>query len=93
MLFGEGVMTAPKAHTGPADPLSEPFAELPLEMSAVLVDMRISMAAIAAIKPGSVLPVAVARNVPLRVGDKTIATGSVGAADDRVAIRITQAFA
>lgn len=92
-LFGGTATLAPKPVHETADPLSEPFAALPIELSAVLVDMRISMAAIAAIEPGTILPVAVARAVPLRIGDQTIATGSVGAADDRVAIRITQAFA
>ncbi|MEP7222271.1 MAG: FliM/FliN family flagellar motor switch protein [Novosphingobium sp.] len=87
-----GNSTAP-AKAAKASPFDEPFADLPLELSAVLVDMRISMATIAAIQPGSVLPVSVARNVPLKIGGKTIATGSVGDSDDRVAIRITQAFA
>jgi flagellar motor switch protein FliM len=39
-----------------------------------------------------VLPVSVARAVPLRVGETTIAHGSVGAVDERVAVQITQAF-
>jgi flagellar motor switch protein FliM len=92
LLFGDGAGTVPQIDRDRADPNSEPFSGLPLELSAVLVDMRISMATIAAIQPGTVLPVAVARNVPLRIGGRTIATGSVGAADDRVAILITQAF-
>jgi len=75
-----------------ADPLAEPFAGLPLELSAVLVDMKMSMSALAALEPGTVLPVAVARHVPLRLGGLTIATGTVGAADDRVALQITSAF-
>ena len=89
-LFGAG--PAPRDNAA-CSPFDQPFADLPLELSAVLVDMRISMAVIAAIQPGSVLPVSVARHVPLKIGGKTIATGSVGDADDRVAIRVTQAFA
>nr|WP_268958963.1 FliM/FliN family flagellar motor C-terminal domain-containing protein [Novosphingobium aerophilum] len=75
-----------------ADPLSEPFGDLPLQLSAILVDMRMSMATVAAIEPGMVLPVAVARQVPLRLGQATVATGTVGAADDRVALQIRTAF-
>lgn len=75
-----------------ADPLSAPFADVPLELAAVLVDMRMSMATLAALEPGAVLPVAVARQVPLRLGQTVVATGTVGAADDRVALQILSAF-
>jgi flagellar motor switch protein FliM len=54
--------------------------------------MNMPMAAMAAIEVGQVLPVSVARAVPLRLGRVTVATGSVGAADDRVALQITSAF-
>lgn len=90
-LFGAAPRHTP-APRAAADPLALPFAELPLELSAVLVDMRLPMATVAALEPGMVLPVAVARAVPLRLGRLTIATGSVGAADDRVALQITSAF-
>lgn len=75
-----------------ADPLSAPFADVPLELAAVLVDMHMSMATLAALEPGAVLPVAVARQVPLRLGQTVVATGTVGAADDRVALQILSAF-
>lgn len=91
-LFGAAPRKPAAARPGPADPLSAPFADLPLELSAVLVDMRMAMATLAAIEPGQVLPVAVARQVPLRIGERTIATGTVGAADDCVALQITAAF-
>ena len=69
-----------------------PFADLPLPLSAVLVDMPVPFTTLTRLAVGQVLPVSVARNVPLRVGDQTIAHGSVGMADDRVAIQITRAF-
>ena len=80
-----------------ADPLARPFAEVPLGLSAVLVDMRLSMKVLAALRPGALLPIAVARQVPLRLADlsgdgPTLATGTVGAAEDRVALQITTAF-
>ena len=91
-LFGHGTR-APALH-GPgiraANPVAEPFAGVALPLTAMLVDMNISMAAIAALEPGQILTVAVARNVPLRIGNKTIASGSVGTQDDRIAIQLTQ---
>lgn len=90
-----GVMgSAPrgKPQPRPVDPLAEPFSTLPLPLRAVLVDMPMSMAVLAALEPGTVIPVSVARAVPLRIGNLTLATGSVGAADDRVALQITSAF-
>jgi len=79
-----------------ADPLAEPFAGIRLDCTAVLVDMRLSMKTVAALRPGAMLPVAVARQVPLRLADRSgegpvLATGTVGAAEDRVALQITSA--
>lgn len=95
LLYGAGKQTpARSAVAAPrsANPTDEPFGDLPLTVTAVIVDTRLTMAALAALRPGAMLPVSVARNVPLRIGDKTIATGTIGAVDDRVAIQITQAF-
>lgn len=92
-LFGEHERAAPKVERqSQPSPTDEPFADVPLTISAVLVDMRIGFSALSNLQPGQVLPVAVARSVPLKVGDKTIAHGTIGAMDDRVAVQITQAF-
>ncbi len=93
-LFGHGERPpAARSHRpGPADPASEPFADVPLQLTAVLVDMQIAVSAISQIRPGTILPVAVARSVPLRIGDKTIAHGTIGALDDRVAVQLTKTF-
>ncbi len=72
---------------------AEPFAGLPLPLSAVLVDMLVPFATIAALVPGQVLPVALARMVPIRIGEHRIAQGAIGALDDRVAIQLSHAFA
>lgn len=74
----------------PADPAREPFSELPLPLSARLVDMAVSLHAVSALEVGAVLPVAVARAVPLRIGERIVAHGSIGAQDDRVALKLTQ---
>ncbi|MCJ2183246.1 FliM/FliN family flagellar motor switch protein [Novosphingobium sp. 1949] len=71
---------------------AEPFASLTLEITAVLVDMPISMRRLSALKPGDVIPVPVARAVPLMAGGHIIATGTVGELDDKVAVQIGQAF-
>lgn len=92
-LFGEGKQTAPRAAARrAASPTDEPFCDVPLTVSAIVVDMRLAMSALADLRPGAVIPVSVARNVPLRIGDKTVAHGSIGAVDDRVAIQISQSF-
>ncbi|MCZ8172172.1 MAG: FliM/FliN family flagellar motor switch protein [Brevundimonas sp.] len=82
--------TPPRASSQTADPAAAPFADLPLPLSATLVDMRLSLSTVAALEPGMVLPVAVARAVPLAIGGTAIARGSVGAQDDRIAIKLTQ---
>jgi flagellar motor switch protein FliM len=78
------------APRGPASPHNAPFAELPIELSAVLVDMRLPLATVSALSVGQVLPVSIPRSVPLRIADRTCATGTIGALEDRVAIQISQ---
>lgn len=89
-LFGHGdrPATAPPARTS-ADPAAEPFGAVPLPLSAVLVEMQVPMATISTLEPGAVLPVAVARKVPLRIGGQTVAHGTVGALDDCAALQIS----
>ena len=87
-LIGENASRAPATPTA-ADPAAEPFADIPLELRAVLVDCEMPVATLAALEVGSVLPVAVARKVPLRIGARTIAHGSVGECDDRAALQIS----
>lgn len=75
-----------------ANPAEEPFGDMPLPVTAVLVDMRIGFSQLSALKAGDILPVAVARSVPLKIADTTIAHGTIGEVDDRVAVQITHAF-
>jgi flagellar motor switch protein FliM len=86
---GDGAL-AGSASPRPADPAAAPFAEVPLPLTATLVDMPVSLAAVAALEPGSVLSVAVARAVPLSIGGAIVARGAVGAQDDRIALKLTQ---
>ena len=74
----------------PADPASEPFAAMPLRLTAVLVDARLPLQAVSRLEPVQVLNLPIARQVPLVIGRRIIAHGTIGAVDDRVAIQITQ---
>ena len=67
-----------------------PFSDLPLSANATLVDMTVPLHRLATLAPGLVLPIMVARSVPLRVGEITIARGTVGQVDEQVALQITQ---
>jgi flagellar motor switch protein FliM len=66
--------------------------DAPLPLRATLVNMRMGVSRLSALKPGDVLPVSIARNVPLSVRGRVIAHGTVGEVDERVALQITQAF-
>ena len=81
--------TAPPRRA-PASPLDAPFAEMPLTVRAVLVDVPLPLSALSALEVGQVLAVPVARNVPLRIAESVIGHGTIGAVDDRVAIQLTQ---
>jgi flagellar motor switch protein FliM len=93
-LFGKPAPAAGKAAAKPAprQPGVAPFADLPLTVSAVVVDMAMPVSALSGLKAGDIIPVAVARSVPLMVGETCIARGTIGACDDRVAVQVTQAF-
>ncbi|MCJ2178262.1 FliM/FliN family flagellar motor switch protein [Novosphingobium album (ex Hu et al. 2023)] len=92
------VSTAPRhpvrrdARQGAPDPAAEPYGSMPVPVTAVLVDMTIGFSRLSSLKPGDVLPVAIARSVPLQVDGRTIATGTIGEVEDRVAVQIQQAF-
>lgn len=91
-LFANGERPPTSSEHAPADPRDQPFADVPLPLSAVLVDIRLPLAAISALEVGQILPVPVARAVPLRVAGQTIAHGTVGAVDDRLAVQLSQVF-
>ncbi|OYU33971.1 FliM/FliN family flagellar motor switch protein [Novosphingobium sp. PASSN1] len=81
---------APKRAAAPASPLDAPFAEMPLCVRAVLVDVPLPLSTLSALEVGQVLAVSVARSVPLRIGETLVGHGTIGAVDDRVALQLTQ---
>ena len=60
-----------------------------LPLRAVLVDVPMAISRIAQLAEGSMIPVALQRNVPVLIGNTTIAHGTVGELDDRVAMELT----
>jgi flagellar motor switch protein FliM len=81
---------APRHDAAPASALDQPFAELPLTVRAVLVDVPLPLSTLSALEVGQVLAVPVARSVPLRIGEALVGHGTIGAVDDRVALQLTQ---
>src|SRR5690606_31566751 len=75
---------------GVVAPNAEPFAGIPLPLRAILIDMAMPVSTLANLAPGTVIPVSVARSVPLMVGDQVIGHGSVGSMDDRTALQLAR---
>ena len=53
------------------------------------VDVALPLSTISSLEVGQILSLPIARNIPVRVGKRTIAHGTLGSVDDRVAIQIT----
>lgn len=85
-----GVVERPPVRSAEPDPFALPYADMPLPVDALLVDVALPLSAISAFEVGQVLNLPIARSVPLRAGTRTIGHGSIGAVDDRVAIQLTQ---
>jgi len=88
-----GIATEPATpvrDVAPADPGGEPFAAMPLTITALLIDTRLPLHVVSQLEPGQVLNLPIARQVPLVAGKHGIGHGTIGAVDDRVAIQITR---
>jgi flagellar motor switch/type III secretory pathway protein FliN len=72
----------------PASGSRAPFAAIPLPLHVVLAEFDLSLARLQTLAPGDSVPLAMGRHVPLMVGDKVLAHGSIGTTDDRMAIRL-----
>lgn len=80
---GDKTQNAGPAHTSSLE-------DIPLPLRAVLVDMRMPLSALGTLAPGAVLPIALARKVPLSTGKTTLAHGLAGEIEDRAAIKLTE---
>lgn len=84
-----GAPAAPRSHA-PANPGDEPFAALPLTLTARLIDTRLPLRTISQLEPGQVLNLPIARQVPLLAGQHAIGQGTIGAVDGSVAIQLSR---
>ncbi|MBB3033999.1 FliM/FliN family flagellar motor C-terminal domain-containing protein [Alteriqipengyuania lutimaris] len=86
---GETPVGKPVRRSMGETPIDEsPLAGVELATTATLVDMAIPLHRIVALQVGTLLPVPIHRSIPLSIADTTIAHGTVGALDDRVALEI-----
>ena len=90
LLPGGGRTARTRGPRTPASGMNTPFAEVPLPLHVVLAEFDLSLARLQTLKAGDTIPLAMGRHVPLMVGETVLAHGSVGTADDRMAIRLTR---
>lgn len=74
----------------PATGMTAPFANMPLPLHVVLAEFDLTLARLQTLSPGDSIPLTMGRQVPLLVGEKVLAHGSIGTAEDRMAIRLTR---
>jgi len=74
----------------PTSGLAAPFGDMPLPLHVVLAEFDLSLARLQTLGPGDTIPLAMSRQLPLMVGETILAHGSIGTAEDRMAIRLTQ---
>jgi flagellar motor switch protein FliM len=70
--------------------LSAALENVRLPVRSVLARPELSVAQLMALKPGDVIPVTLSPTVPLLVGQKHLAEGSIGEQDGRAALMIQQ---
>ena len=72
------------------DPLDGAMAAIPLPMVAVLAELSLPLSRFAQLRPGDCIPFSPRRDVPLTIGSRVVASGAVGAFDERSALRLTR---
>ena len=90
LLPGGGRRPRPRGPRGAASPFAAPFADVPLALHVVLAEFDLSLTRLQSLGPGDMIPLAMGRQVPLLAGETLVAHGSVGTAEDRMAIRLTR---
>lgn len=90
LLPGTGRRAHPRQAHAPATGMAAPFAQMPLPLHVRLAEFSLSLARLQSLAPGDSIPLAMGRQVPLMVGETVIAHGSIGTAEDRMAIRLTR---
>ncbi len=90
LLPGGGRRARPRTPREPATGMAAPYAAMPLPLHVVLAEFDLSLARLQTLAPGDTIPLAMGRQVPLLAGETLVAHGSVGTAEDRMAIRLTR---
>jgi flagellar motor switch/type III secretory pathway protein FliN len=90
LLPGGGRRARPRGPRSAASGMAAPFAAMPLSLHVVLAEFDLSLARLQTLAPGDTIPLAMGRQVPLMVGETVLGQGSVGTAEDRMAIRLTR---
>lgn len=67
-----------------------PFDHIPLPLEAVLAEFDLSLGKLDRLAPGDKIPLAMPREVPLRIGSQVFARGSIGTFEDRMALRLSR---
>jgi flagellar motor switch/type III secretory pathway protein FliN len=90
LLPGAGRPARPRVARVPASGMAAPFASIPLPLHVVVAEFDLSLARLQTLAPGDCIPLAVGRQVPLMVGERVLAHGTIGTSEDRMAIRLTR---
>ncbi len=90
LLPGAGRPLPPRVSRGPADGMAAPFAGIPMPLHVEVAQIELSLARLQALSPGDCFPLALGRQVPLMVGERVLAHGSIGTSEDRMAIQLTR---
>lgn len=89
LLPGLGAASAPRDGGNSNGDASAMMGGIPLPLEAVLAEFELSLGQLNRLAPGDQIPLAVARDIPLRIGSRPIASGSLGTMEDRMALKIT----
>ena len=87
-LLGGDKSARSKQQQQPRSPFDKPFGDIPLPMRAVLAEFPLPLSRLSRLKPDDLIPLALARQVPLQLGTRIFAHGSIGTQDDRIALRL-----
>ncbi len=74
----------------PSDGTSGAFAAMPLPLEAVLGEIDMPLGRLETLAAGDEIPLVIPRELPLRVGEKTFAHGTLGTLENRMALRVTR---
>ena len=75
---------------GPSDPMTGPFSAMPVRLEAILGTFDVTLAQLDRLRPGDMIPLEVARDLPLMIDNKLLAHGQIGNVDNRLALRVTR---